>query len=133
MNLVALHGGQGAALQYVLIAAAGEVLVAEAKGHFVHEVEAQRVGQLVEARLTGVVAQAHVVNRCLLHQPHVLQREVVADDLHRLWVGAVGIDAAQLDGPSVQLQHVAVDGYLAYANLLGDGLQQLVLLPYIYI
>ena len=124
VQLVALDGGQGTLHEDVLIAAVREVLVAIAEGHLVDEIEAQRVGQLVEARFARIVRQAQKVNRRLLHQAHVLQGKVVGDDLHGQRVGAVRIDASQLDGLSIHLQDVSGNCNLADANFVGKGLQR---------
>ena len=123
--LVAPHGGAGALHQQGLVAAATEVFVAVAEGHLRDQVEAQRVGQIVEAGLAGIVGETHVVDRGLLHHAHIAQRQCVANDLHRARVGGVGVDAAQLDGASVQIEHVAVDGQLAQPHPLLYGLQRL--------
>ena len=128
MILVTGDGGQRAGLQDILIGTVGQMLVAIAEGDLVDEVEAQRVGQLIEAGLTGIMRQAEEVDRCLLHHLHVLQRQLVADHLHRPRISTMNIHATQLDGASVQLQHITVDADLADANLLRDRLQRLPLL-----
>ena len=71
---------------------------------------------------------ADIVDRGLLHQPHVAQRKFVVDHLHRAGVGGVAGDAAQFDGLSVQLQYVAVDGHFAESESVAEGLQRASLL-----
>ena len=108
------------------------MLIAKAEGHFVDKIEAQGVGQFVEARLTRIVRQAHIVDRRLLHHVHVLEGKGVRNDLHRHRVSGVGIDAAQLDGLSVELEDIAVDSDLTDTYLLGESLEGLTLLLHIH-
>ena len=105
-----------------------EVLGAVSEGHLINEIEAQRVRQLIETRLAGIVRQAQIVDRSLFHHVHIPECQRVADDLHGPWVGGVGIDATQLDALSVEFQHIALDGQLAESEAMGKALQHLSLL-----
>ena len=125
MVLVATDGGMCPLLEHGIEGRVGQVLVAEAEGHLVDDVEAQRVGQFVEARLARIVRRADIVDGGLLHQSHVAQDAGLTDDLHRRRVGAVRGDATQFDGPSVEFQDVPLDGQLAESEPVLEGLQRL--------
>ena len=125
MVLVAADGGLCALLQLRVEGGVVQVLVPEPEGHLVDDVESERVGQFVESRFARIVRRAYVVHRGFLHQLHVAEGQGVADNLHGARVGGVTGDAAQLDGRSVQLQDVALDGQLAEAEAVGEGLQKL--------
>ena len=76
------------------------------------------------------MAGADVVDARRLHHPHVLQRECVADDLDRARVGGVAGHTAELDGLSIELQHLAaVDGQFPETYLLRECLQYFLLVP----
>ncbi len=122
MVLVAADGGLCSLLQNLVVGRVGQVLVTISKGHLVDDIEAQRVCQFVEARLAWIVGGTDIVDRGFLHQPHVLQRERIADDLHRPRVCGMAGDTAQFDGFPIQFQHLAVNGQFADAETVFKGL-----------
>ena len=110
MVLVTTDGCLGTLAENVVVGRVAEMLISITEGHLVDDIEAQRVSQLVETRLTGIVRCADIVHRGLFHQAHILERQRLADHLHMLWVGSMASDASQFDGTAIQLEHMAVDG-----------------------
>ena len=87
-----------------------------------HDVEAVLVAQLVEARVVGVVGAAHRVDVVLLHQAQVPQHVLQVDDGPGGRVGVVPVDAAQGDGPAVEVHDGVAHLDLADAHPVGDDL-----------
>ena len=87
-----------------------------------HDVEAVLVAQLVEARVVGVVGAAHRVDVVLLHQAQVPQHVLQVDDGPGNRVGVVPVDAAQGDGPAVEVHDGVAHRDLTDAHPVGDDL-----------
>jgi len=108
--------------EYVLIAFLREVLFSSSERHLVNDIEAQRVGEVVEARLAGVVGGSDIVYRCLFHHFHVLECQLVADYLHCLGVGGVCVHSTEFHLSAVDAYYLAVNGDFPYSELLREVL-----------
>ena len=128
MVLIATDGGLCPLLQYGIELILIQILVAIAEGHLVDDVEPQRVSQFVEARFTRIVRGADVVHRSLLHQAHVLQGQLVADDFNSFRVGGMTCDTTQLNRLSVEFQDISVYRQLTETKLMFKRLKGFALL-----
>ena len=85
------------------------MFVAKAERHLTDQIETQGVSQFIESRLTGIVAQAHIVDGSLLHHVHILQREVIGNHLHSIRVCRMGVNSAQFNGLTVKFEDISLN------------------------
>ena len=90
----------------------------------VHDVEAQRVAQLIPARRVGVVRQAHGIEVGRLHESDVFQHALFGHYARQLRVVLMAVGTAQAHGAAVDQQLSVLDLQPAEAHLLFGLFQQ---------
>ena len=84
---------------------------------FVHDVESERVAELVPPLAVRIVARSHGVDVAALHEQDVLQHALLGHDMPRLGIHLVTVHAAQAHLLAVDEQHAVADFQLAEPHL----------------
>jgi len=128
---VGQDGFLGPGEQSVLVVRVSEDAVGRVDRDFADDVEAFAIAQVQEAGVSRIVGGPHGVDVRGLHQLDVPAPMLVGQGPPDVGADFVHVDAAQLDGRAVQLEHASLDLDLAQADRARQRVKGLPLAPQI--
>ena len=93
--------------------------------NLIHDVDTERVAQLIPTFCIGIVTGTHRIDIGLFHQQDILQHPFLTDHMTGIGIHLMTVDTTQTSGDTVDHEDAVFNSQLPEANLCTDGLDDL--------